>query len=693
MSTASLLIELGTEELPPASLARLGLAFRDGIVAALAEHSLLVHGEAQWYATPRRLAVVIETVDAQAATTTVSTLGPPADKARTESGEWSPAALGFARKQGVEPHQLQEIDTDKGRRLGLRQEQVGAEVRDILIEVINSSIAALPVAKRMRWGSSRVEFVRPAHWVVALVNDEIVPGEVLGIATGRNTRGHRVHGNHEIVLARPGDYVAALESAFVVPEFARRRQMIIDQVEVEASALNARAVIDEDLLDEVTGLVEWPVALTGGFESRFLAVPAEALISSMKEHQKYFHLVDDNDRLLPHFITVSNIESKDPAQVIAGNERVIRPRLGDAAFFYEQDRKHTLASRMESLQRVVFQKDLGTLHDKSTRLRRLVRELAEIVGTDPRQCERAAELSKTDLVSEMVLEFSDLQGIAGAYYARHDGEPEAVATALQQQYWPRFSGDRLPTEPVATCLALADRLDTLVGIFGIGQPPTGSRDPYGLRRASLAVMRILVEKGIDIDLRRCLQLAREQYPPDVLNGDGVEPVLEYMLERFRAWFEDEGIPSAHFRAVAALGLSRPLDFQQRVHAVHRFSGLPESAALAAANKRVANILDKLDDKHAFSAVDPIRFVKPEEQALWQCLERLRGVTEHHLSDGAYTEALAELAALREPVDAFFDRVMVNVDDRSLRANRLNLLHELRLLFLQVADISQLVVSR
>ncbi|MFN2327464.1 MAG: glycine--tRNA ligase subunit beta [Chromatocurvus sp.] len=693
MSTASVLVELGTEELPPTSLATLGLAFRDGIVSALTERGLVLHGDAHWYATPRRFAVLIDAVDIQAAATTLTMLGPPADRARTDSGEWSPAAVGFARKQGVTPEQLQEIDTEKGPRLGLQQEQAGAGIRDVLIEAINTSIAGLPIAKRMRWGSSRVEFVRPAHWVVALVDEDIVEGEVLGIATGRTTRGHRVHGNHDIVLSGPGEYVSKLEAARVVPDVARRRQMIVDQVEAEASALGAHAVIDDDLLDEVTGLVEWPVALTGEFESRFLDVPAEALISSMKEHQKYFHLVDDSGKLLPNFITISNIESKDPVQVIAGNERVIRPRLSDAAFFYDQDRKQTLDSRVESLRQVVFQKELGTLHDKTLRVAGLARGLAATLGADPAHCERAARLSKTDLVSEMVLEFADLQGIAGAYYARNDGEPDAVATALQQQYWPRFSGDRLPSEPVATCLALADRLDTLVGIFGIGQPPTGSRDPFALRRASLAVLRILVEKEIDFDLRSCLQLARDQYPADILGTDSIDPVLDYMLERFRAWFEDEGIPAEHFRAVAALGLTRPLEFQQRVHAVHRFSSLPESAALAAANKRVANILGKLDREHTFARVDPTRFVEAEEGTLWQSLGQSGDAARQQLAAGAYTEALAELAALRNPVDAFFDKVMVNADDESLRRNRLNLLHELRQVFMQVADISQLVVSR
>ena len=693
MTTSRVLVELGTEELPPGTLSALGRALRDGIVAALEARGLTLHTEAQWYATPRRLAVAIESVETQGASTSISTLGPPADKARDASGAWSPAALGFARKQGVEPEDLQEIDTDKGLRLGLRREQPGARLHDCLIDVINSSIADLPIARRMRWGSSRVEFVRPVHWVVVLVDEDLVSGEILGIASGRNTRGHRVHSDRDITLASAGDYVATLEAARVVPDFARRRQMIVDQLEVEASALGATAVVDEDLLDEVTGLVEWPVALTGGFDAAFLEIPAEALFSSMKEHQKYFHVVDGKGQLLPHFITVSNIESSDPSQVIAGNERVIRPRLSDAAFFYQQDRKQTLLSRVESLRKVVFQQALGSVYDKTQRMVGLARELAGPTGADPALCERAALLSKTDLVSEMVLEFSDLQGIAGTYYARNDGEDEAVALALQQQYWPRFSGDRLPSEPVARCLALVDRLDTLVGIFGIGQAPTGSRDPFALRRASLAVLRILVENAMELDLRHCLQLARDQYPEGMLGSDSLDPVVDYMLERFRAWFEDEGIPAEHFRAVAALGLTQPLEFQQRVHAVHRFSSLPEAAALAAANKRVANILGKLDDGHVFGAVQPEHFVEPEEQALWQSLEQLGAAAKQHLAAGAYTEALAELAGLREPVDAFFDRVMVNAESETLRANRLNLLQALRLLFLQVADISQLVVTR
>ncbi|KGE04426.1 glycine--tRNA ligase subunit beta [Pseudohaliea rubra] len=688
MNTETLLVELGTEELPPKDLKTLGLAFREGVLGGLSAREL-AHGEARWFATPRRLAVLVEDVAAAAPARQLELLGPPAERARDDSGAWTQAAAGFARKQGVAPDDLELIDTPKGQRLGLRREEAGARTADSLGTIIDEALAGLPISKRMRWGANRMEFVRPVHWVVALFGDELQPCEVFGIAAGSCTRGHRFHADRDIPLAHPADYEQALAEAWVVPDFERRRSMIREQVAVEASALGARAVIDDDLLDEVTGLVEWPVALTGAFDERFLAVPPEALVSAMKEHQKYFHVVDADGELLPHFITIANIESRDPAQVIAGNERVIRPRLADAAFFYEQDRQATLASRVAALKDVVFQKDLGTLWDKTSRVQCLVRELAGALGAPADDCERAAHLAKADLTTELVLEFGDLQGIAGTYYARYDGEAPGVAEALQQQYWPRFAGDRLPEGPVATALALADRLDTLVGIFGIGQPPTGSRDPFALRRAALAVLRILVEKAIDLDLRDALALAAAQFPAGTLADDTIEQTLAYSIERFRAWFEDEGIPGGTFRAVAALGPSRPLDIHRRVHAVHAFSDLPEAEALAAANKRVANILAKTDDDSAAVAVDPARFVEPAESALWDALTQAGAASEAQLTGGAYREALAALATLREPVDRFFDEVMVNAEDPALRANRRALLQALRQQFLAVADISLL----
>ena len=692
MATDTLLIELGTEELPPKALKSLGLAFRDGIVDGLAQKKL-GHGDVQWFATPRRLAVLIDSVELCAPDKNLEVLGPPVDRAKDEAGQWTPAAAGFAKKQGVAPEDLESIDTPKGSRLGLRKLEPGADTSDCLNDIIHSSIAQLPIPKRMRWGASRVEFVRPVHWIIAMLGQKYDHGEVLGLSAGNTTRGHRFHSSGEIVIKRPEDYISALADAKVVASFEQRQQMIRDQVETEASALKASAVIDPALLDEVTGLVEWPVALTGSFEERFLEVPAEALVSSMKEHQKYFHLVDENGALKPNFITISNIESKDPIQVIAGNERVIRPRLSDAAFFFETDKKTSLEQRVEKLRSIVFQQKLGTVHDKTQRVAKLAGALAQKIGSPAELAQRAALLSKTDLVTEMVLEFSDMQGIAGSYYALHDGEDADVASALAQQYWPKFAGDRLPETGTACALGLADRLDTLVGIFGIGQPPTGSKDPFALRRASLAVLRILVEKDLDLDLRECLDLAVAQYDAGVIADGTSEQVLDYMIERFRAWYEEEGIPSEVFRAVSARKLSRPVDIQRRVHAVHAFTQLPEAAALAAANKRVSNILSKLEADHSFGDVSANLLTESAESALAQQLDTLGKAASDHLENDQYTEALASLAGLHEPVDAFFDGVMVNVDDEPLRNNRLNLLKTLRDQFLQVADISQLVVSK
>ncbi|MFV0477011.1 MAG: glycine--tRNA ligase subunit beta [Parahaliea sp.] len=690
-TTDTLLVELGTEELPPKNLKALGLAFRDGIVDGLAQLGL-DHGDVQWFASPRRLAVLIGEVVNQAPDKTVEALGPPVAAAKKE-GTWTPAALGFARKQGVEPEQLEHIDTPKGERLGLCRVEPGARTADELNGIINEAIRNLPIAKRMRWGASRVEFVRPVHWIVVMLGNNSSHGQVLGLPTGSITRGHRFHSCGDINLQSPEDYPQVLARAYVIADFNQRRELIREQVETQARHLGASAVIDEDLLDEVTGLVEWPVALTGSFEERFLAIPAEALVSSMKEHQKYFHLVDKNGALLPNFITISNIESRDPAQVIDGNERVIRPRLADAAFFFDTDKKQRLDSRLDQLASIVFQQQLGTVLDKSRRIEKLAAGLAERIGADPILAARGALLAKSDLVTEMVLEFPDMQGIAGSYYAVHDGEAAEVAAAQVQQYWPRFAGDRLPENQVCAAVGLADRLDTLTGIFGIGQPPTGSKDPFALRRASLAVLRIMIEKNLDLDLRDCLQLAANGYPQGLLQPDTVEQVFNYMLERFRAWFEEENIPVEVFRAVSATRPSHPLDIQRRVHAVHAFSHLPEAEALAAANKRVANILDKLEAVHNFSEVNTNLLEEPQEQALSTALMEASQISNEHLAKGAYSEALASLANLREPVDAFFDGVMVNADNSALRNNRLNLLHLLRQQFLQVADISQLVVSR
>jgi glycyl-tRNA synthetase beta chain len=692
MATDTLLVELGTEELPPKALKSLGLAFRDGIVEGLKQREL-EHGDVQWFASPRRLAVLIKKVALQSAEKTVEVLGPPAERARDEQGNWTPATLGFAKKQGVEPQQLQSIDTPKGPRLGLRSNVAGVHTREALNAVIRSSIEGLPIPRRMRWGASREEFVRPVHWVVAMLGQDSDHGCILGVKTGNTTRGHRFMGSGDISLAQPEDYETALLASYVLASFEARRTTIREQVEEQAQRLDAKAVIDPDLLDEVTALVEWPVALTGSFEARFLQVPSEALISSMKEHQKYFHVVDSDGHLMPHFITVANIQSNDPEQIIAGNERVIRPRLSDAAFFFETDKKIALAERLPALNSIVFQQKLGTLQDKANRIRRLAAALAPMVGAPADMAARAALLCKADLVTDMVLEFADMQGIAGSYYALHDGEPTEVATAIAQQYWPKFAGDHLPETATARAVAIADRLDTLVGIFGIGQPPTGSKDPFALRRASLSVLRIVVENNLSTDLRSCLELAVAQYPANTLAAGTAEQVLDYMIERFRAWYEEDNIPAEVFKAVSARGLSQPLDIHRRVHAVHAFSQLPQAPALAAANKRVANILGKLDSAHSFGDVSANLLVEPEEIALSTKIDALGGQCELLLAKGEYTQALTCLADLRAPVDDFFDGVMVNAEDYALRQNRLNLVKKLRDLFLGVADISALAVAK
>lgn len=692
MNSETLLVELGTEELPPKALKSLGEAFRDGIVRGLAQRTLS-HSTVQWFASPRRLAVLIDQVQLRGADQEKEALGPPADRAKDDDGNWTPAAIGFARKQGIEPEELQSIDTPKGVRLGVRSIEPGTLAKDCLIDIINESIAELPIPKRMRWAASRTEFVRPVQWTLVMLGTESGFGDILEVPSGATTQGHRFHSAGPIAISRPEDYAEILRSERVIASFDERQQIIRAQVEELAASLGAVAVIDDSLLEEVTGLVEWPVALAGSFEDRFLEVPAEALVLSMKEHQKYFHLVDENGQLKPNFITVSNIESKDPQQVISGNERVIRPRLSDATFFFETDKQTRLEDRVEKLRSIVFQKQLGTLHEKTMRVKGLAGLIAQKIGAPQEQAERAALLCKTDLLSDMVLEFADMQGIAGYYYALHDGEGEEVATALAQQYWPKFSGDQLPETNTACALALADRLDTLCGIFGIGQPPTGSKDPFALRRASLAVLRIIIGKKLPLDLKDCLDLAAAQYPEGVIAAGSIDQVFEYIIERFRAWYEDEAIPVEVFRAVSAMGLSAPLDIERRVLAVNAFTQLPEATALAAANKRVANILAKLDSGYRFGDVSANLLVEPQEKALWNSLAEVEKSSSSLLEAQAYTEALASLAVLRGPLDAFFDDVLVNAEDEALRNNRLNLLKSLRELFTQVADISQLAVGK
>jgi glycyl-tRNA synthetase beta chain len=688
------LVELGTEELPPKALHKLMSAFADGITQGL-KGAELSFGEVKAYAAPRRLAVAVFGLVDKQQDKQIEKLGPAVKAAFDKEGKPSKAAEGFARSNGVTVEALGRKETDKGERLVFISEQKGAETETLLAGIVEKALAQLPIPKRMRWGARREEFVRPVHWLVMLFGNKVVDGEVLGLKAGKTSRGHRFHCNRELEIHSAHDYAQVLsEPGYVMADFAERREAIRAQVIAEANNVNGEAVIDDDLLDEVTALVEWPVALTGRFEERFLEVPAEALISSMKEHQKYFHVVDEDGQLLPFFITVSNIESQDAAQVIHGNERVIRPRLADAAFFFETDKKTSLESRREKLRQIVFQQHLGSVYDKTERVATLARTIAEKTGSNGDWAERAGRLCKSDLVTEMVFEFADMQGIAGYYYAENDGEPLDVAKAMYEQYMPKFAGDELPASDTGTVIALADRLDTLVGIFGIGQPPSGSRDPFALRRASLGIIRILVEKRLDLDLRELLELARDNYPRTALGeyDKVVEQTLQYVLERFRARYEDQGIAAEVFMSVAARKLSRPLDIDNRVHAVNAFSQLPESGALAAANKRVSNILAKLDGTVP-SSVDEALLQEEAEKALFAAVQVARTEVEPLYSDALFAEGLAGLAGLRETVDNFFDHVMVMSDDEQLRNNRLALLAQLRALFLEVADISLLVPAK
>ncbi len=686
------LVEIGTEELPPKSLKTLMSAFTLGIEAEL-NKAKLQHTAIKGYATPRRLAVLVSGLDAQQADIETERLGPAVAAAFDSNGAPTPAAIGFAKGCGLNVDELEQTETDKGLRLVFRRVEEGLATEALLPDIVNKALKDLPIARRMRWGASRIEFVRPVHWVVMLFGKNVVPGSIMGLDSGRTTRGHRFHSNTEVSIASPADYSNTLRKAFVIADFVERRSLIEDGVNQLARGADGNAVIDIDLLDEVTALNEWPVPLMGRFDEHFLEVPAEALVSSMKEHQKYFHVVDATGQLLPRFITVANIDSRDATKVIAGNEKVIRPRLSDAAFFYKTDKNTTLEQRCEMLKNVVFQAKLGSIHDKSQRVATLADYLAPTIGAEPELAKRAAVLSKADLVTEMVQEFADLQGTMGRYYAQHDGEDDAVAAALYEQYLPRFAGDSVASSSVGATLAIADRLDTLVGIFGIKQPPTGSKDPFALRRASLAVLRTLVEQGIDLDLKLALDKALSLHNNLSLSAEETsKQVLTYMLERFRSWYEEDKIRPEVFLAVMAKSPTRPLDIHRRVQAVNDFSQLPEARNLASANKRVSNILSKQDAAIAAN-VDSGLLHENAEKALAEQLAILSGTLQPLIAGQDYGQILQQLAQLQQPVDDFFDQVMVMADDMNLRQNRLAILSQLRELFLEVADVSLLASTQ
>lgn len=683
MSAKDFLIELGTEELPPKALKTLAESFRDGIVSGL-KTAGLIHGEVKYFAAPRRLAVQISGLATQQPDRTITVDGPPVKAAFDASGNPTQAALGFAKKNGVD---ISAIDKS-GEKLRVVKEQKGEAATALLPGIVTQSLNDLPIPKRMRWGASRVEFVRPTQWLVMLFGDDVLDCNILAQNAGRDSRGHRFHANTPVRISSPSSYLEDLRGAWVLADFAERRAVILEKVQALAAKENGKAIIPDALLDEVTALVEWPVPLVCSFEERFLAVPQEALISTMQDNQKYFCLLDANGKLLPRFITVANIESTNPDFIVAGNEKVVRPRLTDAEFFFTQDKKSKLETRNERLKNVVFQAQLGSVYEKAERVSKLAGVIAAAIGADRALGERAGLLSKCDLATEMVGEFPELQGIAGYYYATHDGEHADVAKALDEQYQPRFSGDALPTGKIGAAVAIADKIDTLVGIFGINQPPTGSKDPFALRRSAIGLLRIIIEKQLVLDVQALVNGATKLYGDKLSNANTASDVFEFLLGRYRAMYEEQGITPEVILAVQALRPTQPFDFDRRVKAVAQFAALPEAEALAAGNKRVSNILAK-EVVAADAAVNPALLTEAAEKALGDAVSTLAVELAPLFEQRDYTTALNRLAALRPQVDAFFTEVMVMADDAAVKANRLALLARLRGLFLQVADISLL----
>ena len=690
---ANFLVEIGTEELPPKALRSLMVAFGEALETAVDE-ARLYRGPVHAYASPRRLAVLIEELARGQDDRKVTQKGPPASVAFDADGNMTPAGKAFAKKWGVDPQDLGRLTTDKGEWLACDIVETGMATKEMMPELVEQALAALPVPRRMRWGTGEEEFVRPVHWVVLLHGSSVIKGSVLGIATGNKSQGHRFHGKKTVTIKRPDEYLLTLEEqGHVIADFDRRRDLVQQGVEAEAEKAGGTVVDGPSLYDEVSALVEWPVALTGSFDASYLELPREVVISTLTSHQRYFPIADSDGKLLPRFITVANLESKDPDQVRDGNERVIRPRLADAAFFWDSDRRSTLASRRETLREVVYQRGLGSLFDKSVRTAGLCTAIAAELDTDPTRAERAAALGKCDLLSGMVGEFPELQGIMGRYYAAADGEPQAVADAIAEQYLPRFAGDALPATIDGRILAVADKLDTLAGVFSIGKKPSGNRDPFGLRRAAVGLVRILIECELDLDLKRMIEHAVAAQPQAKAESEALcDELYTFVTERLRRYFlsREEELATETFDAVLARAPSSLVDFEQRLHAVQAFIKLEPAASLAAANKRIANILRQAGEQDS-AAVKEKLLKDPAEQALWSALADARKLVMPLLEERRYTEALTALAALREPVDTFFDDVLVMVDDKAMKTNRLALLGELRSLFLDVADISRLSI--
>ena len=687
MTTQNFLVEIGTEELPPKALKTLATSFADNVEAELNQAGL-TFDKIEWFAAPRRLAVKVLNLATQQPSKEIEKRGPAVSAAFDAEGKPTKAAEGWARGCGITVEQAERIATDKGEWLVHRAKIEGQPTKNLLNGIVANALAKLPIPKPMRWADKTVQFIRPVHTVTMLLGDELIEGEILGVASARTIRGHRFLGEKEFEIQHADQYPQLLrEKGSVVADFNERKAEILAKSQAKATALGGVADIEESLLEEVTSLVEYPNVLAAKFEERFLAVPAEALVYTMKGDQKYFPIYDKDGKLLPHFIFVSNINPEDPTAIIEGNEKVVRPRLTDAEFFFKTDLKQKLVDRLPRLETVLFQQQLGTLKDKTDRIEQLAGEIAKQIGADEAKAKRAGLLSKCDLMTNMVFEFTDTQGVMGMHYARHDGEDEEVAVALNEQYMPRFAGDELPKSLVASAVALADKFDTLTGIFGIGQAPKASADPFALRRAALGALRIIVEKNLPLDLEDLVKKSAALFGDKLTNQNVVADVVDFMLGRFRAWYQDEGIAVDVIQAVLARRPTRPSDFDARVRAVSHFRTLDSAEALAAANKRVANILAKAEGD--IGAIDVALCVEPAEQVLAQSVLSLAKEVQPLIAQGEYTAVLDKLAGLRQPVDNFFDNVMVNAEDAKLRQNRLAILNTLQGLFLQVADISLL----
>jgi glycyl-tRNA synthetase beta chain len=686
--TRDLLFELGTEELPPKSLLTLSLALKTNVEAGLAKAGL-THGVVRPYATPRRLALLIENLAVAQPDQTMERRGPALNAAYQADGSPSKALEGFLRSCNATPDQLITLQTEKGEWVAFRQQVQGGHTAGLIPDLLRSALAALPIAKRMRWGNGTAEFVRPVHWAVLLFGDDVIEADILGVKTGRDTRGHRFHHPERLVLGTPGEYAdRLLNEGRVIADFEARKQKIRALAEEAAATVQGKAHIEPDLLDEVTALVEWPVPVLGGFDARYLALPPEVLITTMQANQKYFPLKDPHDGLLPYFITFSNVDSTALDTVRAGNERVVRPRLSDAEFFWNQDRKRTLESRTHELAQITFQKTLGSMLDKTRRVRHLAVAIAERLNAESAWVERAALLAKADLLTSMVGEFPELQGTMGRYYALAEGEPEDIAAAIEEQYLPKVSGGPLPESRTGLMLALAEKLDTLTGIFSAGLIPTGDKDPYALRRAALGAIRILIEAKLDLDVPDLLDFALDQFTHDFDTDTARENVHGFMLERLRGYFLERGFRHDEFEAVLAVWPSSLLDFERRLKAVREFRRLPEAESLASANKRIRNILKKAEEE-IVATVDDHALAEPAEKSLLEAARLAKEDILPLLHTRDYTGALCRLAQLRETVDAFFDGVMVMVEDAELRRNRLGLLGIVEGLFLNIADISKL----